>query len=84
MPRGFFSCEGGLIMNAEVIQNRTGIITPKSKGEKYTVRIVKKCPVCGWRILDKVTPTTGIIEMKCPNCRKIVEVNLSYRKIINR
>ena len=24
--------------------------------------------------------TTGIIEMKCPNCRKVVEVDLSLRR----
>ena len=29
--------------------------------------------------LDKVTPTSGIIELKCPNCRKVVEIDLSYR-----
>jgi DNA-directed RNA polymerase subunit RPC12/RpoP len=52
---------------------------PKTYTCAESIRIVKKCPVCGWRILDKVTPTTGVIEMKCPNCRRIVEVDLSYR-----
>lgn len=45
----------------------------------YEVKVVKRCPICDWRILDKVTPTTGVIELKCPNCRKVVEVDLSYR-----
>lgn len=45
----------------------------------YEVKVVKLCPYCQWRILDKVTPTTGIIEMKCPNCRRVVRVDLSYR-----
>jgi DNA-directed RNA polymerase subunit RPC12/RpoP len=69
-------------MDAAIIQNKK--TAPIVNKDKTTVRVVKKCPVCGWRILDKVTPTTGIIEMKCPNCRKIVEVNLSYRKISKR
>lgn len=43
------------------------------------IRVVKKCPVCDWRILDKVTPTSGIIEIKCPKCRKIVPIDLSNR-----
>lgn len=42
------------------------------------------CPKCDWRIFDKVTPTSGIIELKCPNCRKIVEIDLSYRTPIRR
>ena len=45
----------------------------------YEVKIVKSCPYCAWRILDKVTPTTGVIEMKCPNCRRVVRVDLSFR-----
>ena len=45
----------------------------------YEVKIVKRCPNCDWRILDKVTPTSGVIELKCPNCRKVVEIDLSYR-----
>lgn len=43
-------------------------------------KIIVRCKYCGWRILDKVTMTTGIIEMKCPNCRKVVEVDLSLRR----
>lgn len=47
--------------------------------QPYEVRVVKLCPYCAWRILDKVTPTTGIIEMKCPNCRRVVRVDLNFR-----
>jgi len=43
------------------------------------IRVVKKCPKCDWRILDKVTPTSGIIEIKCPKCRNIVPIDLSNR-----
>lgn len=45
----------------------------------YEMKIVKRCPKCDWRIFDKITPTTGIIELKCPNCHKVIEVDLSYR-----
>ncbi len=43
------------------------------------MKIVKPCPNCGKRILDKVTRTSGEIELKCPHCNKIVRVNLSFR-----
>ena len=46
------------------------------------VRVMVECPTCDWRILDKVTPTTGVIEMKCPRCGKIVTVDLSLRRNI--
>ena len=43
----------------------------------YKRQVVKRCPKCDWRIFDKVTPTSSIIELKCPNCRKIVEIQSS-------
>ena len=49
------------------------------KTNQYELKVVKRCPKCDWRIFDKVTPTSGIIELKCPNCRKVVEIDLSYR-----
>lgn len=54
------------------------------KPNPYEVKIVKRCPNCDWRILDKVTPTSGVIELKCPNCRKVVEIDLSYRTAPSR
>ena len=54
------------------------------KPNSYEIKVVKRCPKCDWRIFDKVTPTSGIIELKCPNCRKIVEIDLSYRTPICR
>lgn len=30
-------------------------------------KIIVRCKNCGWRIFDKVTMTTGVIELKCPN-----------------
>lgn len=44
------------------------------------MKVIVKCPRCDWRIFDKVTPTTGIIELKCPKCNKVVSVDLSLRK----
>lgn len=43
------------------------------------VRVSKRCPNCGWRVLDKITPTTGIIELKCSRCGKSVKIDLSFR-----
>lgn len=54
------------------------------KPNPYEVKVVKRCPNCDWRIFDKVTPTSGIIELKCPNCRKVVEIDLSYRTAVPR
>ncbi len=45
-----------------------------------TMKVIVKCPRCNWRVLDKVTPTTGVIELKCPQCRNVVSVDLSLRK----
>ena len=47
--------------------------------KKNEVRVSKRCPNCGWRVLDKITPTAGIIELKCPKCEKPVMIDLSYR-----
>ena len=44
------------------------------------IRVSKRCPKCDWRILDKVTPTTGVIQMKCPRCKTEVKIDLSLRK----
>jgi len=43
------------------------------------IRVSKNCPNCGWRVLDKVTPTSGIIEIKCTHCGKPVKIDLSFR-----
>lgn len=48
--------------------------------ERSSIKVIVKCPHCNWRVLDKVTPTTGIIELKCPQCRKVVSVDLSLRR----
>lgn len=47
---------------------------------RFEQKIIVRCKSCGWRILDKVTPTTGTIEMKCPRCGNINEIDLSLRR----
>lgn len=46
------------------------------------MKVIVKCPRCDWRILDKVTPASGVIEVKCPKCHNIVAVDLSLRRAI--
>lgn len=48
---------------------------------KTALNIVKRCPNCDFRIFDKVTPTTGVIELKCPRCRKVIQIDLSLRRV---
>ena len=38
-----------------------------------SINVAVRCPECNWRVMDKVSPTTGKIEIKCPHCHKIVE-----------
>lgn len=44
------------------------------------IRVIKRCPICNWRIMDKITPTSGIVQMKCPKCKQEVQIDLSFRK----
>lgn len=43
-------------------------------------RIIVKCTACGWRLMDKVTPTAGKIQIKCPRCHHVILVDLSLRR----
>jgi phage FluMu protein Com len=45
------------------------------------IPVMVKCPFCGWRILDKLSPTSGLIRTKCPRCRRVVQVDLSLRRV---
>lgn len=45
---------------------------------KYEV--IVKCPQCGKRVIDKLSPSEGTIRLKCPHCHQIVSINLSFRK----
>ena len=49
-------------------------------------KIIVRCKNCGWRIFDKVTMTTGVIELKCPNCHRVVSLRkgmVKYRLVKN-
>ena len=37
-------------------------------------KIIVRCKHCGWRIFDKVTMTTGVIELKCPTIKYRTDV----------
>lgn len=45
-----------------------------------SINTAVRCPECNWRMMDKVSPTTGKIEIKCPHCHKIVEIDLALRR----
>lgn len=47
-----------------------------------SIPIIVRCPKCGWRIMDKKTATSGVIETKCPNCHKVVTLDLSLRRTV--
>lgn len=43
-------------------------------------KVIVRCKRCEWRIFDKVTMTTGNIEIKCPKCGHVNEIDLSLRR----
>ena len=47
--------------------------------EETTIRVVKKCKRCNFRLLDKLSMGSCIIEIKCPRCGEMNKVNLAYR-----
>ena len=47
------------------------------------INVAVRCPECKCRVMDKISPTTGKIEIKCPHCHKIVEVDLSLRRMVS-
>ena len=47
--------------------------------KKDGIRVSKKCPICGGRVMDKITPTSGVVETKCQHCHNIVQIDLSCR-----
>lgn len=45
------------------------------------IEVIKRCPNCNWRVLDKIGATSGVVEIKCPNCHRRVRIDLSFRKV---
>lgn len=48
------------------------------------MKVSKKCPKCGRRLFDKLSPTSGYIEIKCTKCGTTVKVNLALRQTVKR
>lgn len=44
------------------------------------MRVAVKCKVCQRVIFFKTTPLSGKIELKCPKCHQITNINLAYRR----
>ena len=44
------------------------------------MRVAVKCKVCQRVIFYKTTPLSGKIELKCPKCYQITQINLAYRR----
>ena len=42
------------------------------------INVAVRCPKCNWRVMDKISPTTGKIEIKCPRCGALLR--LEYPK----
>ena len=50
--------------------------------ERNEIRVSKVCPKCNWRLFDKVSPANGYVEIKCPQCKSIVRINLAFRSTV--
>lgn len=46
-------------------------------------KVIVRCKRCEWRIFDKVTMTTGNIEIKCPKCGYVNEIDLHCAEVIS-
>ena len=44
------------------------------------IKVRKECPYCGRRLFDKVSLATGFVEIKCPQCKHVVRVDLAMRR----
>ena len=45
-----------------------------------SIPVAVRCPKCDWRVMDKLSPATGKVKIKCPRCRQVVEVDLALRR----
>jgi len=39
-----------------------------------SIRVAKHCPKCGKRLFDKISLTTGFVEIKCPECGRTYRI----------
>lgn len=61
-------------MNSTIQRTET-----KPKPIRVEIVSVKRCPVCGRRLCDKLTACTGTIAMKCSKCGTVSELNMVFR-----
>ena len=43
------------------------------------VRVAKRCAGGNQRLFDKISLTTGYVEIKCPQCKHVVRIDLAMR-----
>ena len=48
------------------------------------INVAVRCPKCNWRVMDKISPTTGKIEIKCPRCHRVVAVSYTHLDVYKR
>ena len=46
---------------------------------KDEIRVAKRCPICNQRLFDKMSLAKGFVEIKCPNCKHVVRIDLEMR-----
>ncbi len=44
------------------------------------IRVAKHCPNCKRRLFDKISLSSGFVEIKCPECGHVYRFNLSMRR----
>ena len=44
------------------------------------IRVAKHCPNCNKRLFDKISLSSGFVEIKCPECGHVYRFNLSMRR----
>ena len=51
----------------------------QAKPATKTAKVIRRCPYCGRKFYAKLTKCSGIIEIICTRCGKIVPMNLALR-----
>ena len=46
------------------------------------MKTVIKCPTCKRRIFDTTDNSLGLIDIKCPHCKQVVQVELKPKPIL--
>lgn len=53
--------------------------TTTNRNIEPTVRVSVRCERCRQRLFDKVSVASGVVEVKCPRCNYLNNVDLSFR-----